>query len=77
MTFATDRIANGEYTRRVRVRSDAELGKLGMNFNNMAERLETTFIENEEKQNRLEAILKSMNSGVFAYDNADKIANIL
>jgi len=76
MTFATDRIANGEYTRRVRVRSDVELGKLGMNFNNMAERLETTFIENEEKQNRLEAILKSMNSGVFAFDNADKIIMI-
>lgn len=76
MTFATDRIANGEYTRRVRVRSDAELGKLGMNFNNMAERLEITFIESEEKQNRLEAILKSMNSGVFAYDNSDKIIMI-
>jgi two-component system phosphate regulon sensor histidine kinase PhoR len=76
MTVATERIANGEYTRRIRVRSDAELGKLGMNFNNMAERLETTFIENEEKQHRLEAILKSMNSGVFAFDNNDNIIMI-
>lgn len=73
MTFATERIANGEYTRRVSVRRDAELGKLGMNFNNMAQRLENTFVENEEKQNRLEAILKSMNSGVFAYDNNEQI----
>ena len=76
MTFATERIANGEYTRRVTVRPDAELGKLGSNFNNMAERLENTFIENQEKQNRLEAILKSMNSGVFAYDNQDQIIMI-
>lgn len=73
MTFATERIANGEYTRRVSVRRDAELGKLGMNFNNMAQRLENTFVENEERQNRLEAILKSMNSGVFAYDTNDQI----
>lgn len=76
MTIATDRIANGEYTRRVRVRNDLELGKLGKNFNNMAERLEKTFIENEEKQNRLEAILKSMNSGVFAFDNGNRIIMI-
>lgn len=76
MTFATERIANGEYTRRVSIRRDAELGKLGMNFNNMAERLENTFLENQEKQNRLEAILKSMNSGVFAYDNQDHIIMI-
>lgn len=76
MTFATERIANGEYTRRVTVRPDAELGKLGSNFNNMAERLENTFIENQEKQNRLEAILKSMNSGVFAYDTQDQIIMI-
>ncbi len=73
MTFATERIANGEYTKRVSVRRDAELGKLGINFNNMAERLEATFLENQEKQNRLEAILKSMNSGIIAYDNQDKI----
>ena len=76
MTFATERIANGEYTRRVNIRRDAELGKLGMNFNNMAGRLENTFLENQEKQNRLEAILKSMNSGVFAYDNQDHIIMI-
>ncbi|MBR0575559.1 HAMP domain-containing protein [Proteiniclasticum sp. BAD-10] len=73
MTFATERIANGEYTRRVTVRKEADLAKLGSNFNHMAERLENTFLDNQEKQNRLEAILKSMNSGVFAYDNNDQI----
>lgn len=76
MAFATERIASGEYTRRVRVRRDAELGRLGTNFNNMAETLENTFLEKQEKQNRLEAILRSMNSGVFAYDNQDQIIMI-
>ena len=73
MSDATERIASGEYTRRVMVRKEPELNKLGTNFNNMAERLDKTFIDNEEKQYRLEAILKSMNSGVFAFDNNDKI----
>lgn len=73
MAYATERIASGEYTRRVLIRKEPEFNKLGTNFNNMAERLENTFIDNEEKQNRLEAILKSMNSGVFAFDNNNKI----
>ncbi len=73
MTFATERMAKGEYSRRVRVRRDTELKKLAMNFNHMAERVEHIFIENDEKQNRLEAILKSMNSGVLAIDNDNHI----
>ena len=73
MSYATERIASGEYSRRVLIRKEPEFNKLGSNFNNMAERLENTFIDNEEKQNRLEAILKSMNSGVFAFDNNNKI----
>lgn len=73
MAYATERIASGEYSRRVLIRKEPEFNKLGSNFNHMAERLESTFIDNEEKQNRLEAILKSMNSGVFAFDNNNKI----
>ncbi len=73
MTFATERIAKGEYSRRVRVRRDNELKKLAINFNHMAERVEEIFIENDEEQNRLEAILKSMNSGVLAIDNEQQV----
>lgn len=73
MTYATERIASGEYTKRVSLRKEPELLRLGKNFNNMAETLESTFIDSEERQSRLEAIMKSMNSGVFAYDNNNKI----
>lgn len=73
MTFATERIAKGEYSKRVTIRKDTELKDLAVNFNYMAHRVEQIFAENEEKQNRLEAILKSMNSGVFAFDNDHKI----
>ena len=73
MTYATERIASGEYTKRVSLRKEPELLRLGKNFNNMAETLQKTFIDSEERQSRLEAIMKSMNSGVFAYDNYNKI----
>ena len=73
MSYATERISKGEYSKRVTVRKDRELKGLATNFNFMAQRVEQIFIENEEKQNRLEAILKSMNSGVFAFDNDNKI----
>lgn len=73
LSFATDRIARGELSRRVSVKKDAELKKLSTNFNNMAERLESTFKESLDKQNRLEAILKSMSNGVIALDNSNRI----
>lgn len=73
LSFATDRIARGELSRRVELKQDEELARLSRNFNNMAERLETTIVESLEKQNRLEAILKSMDSGVIALDNNGNI----
>ena len=73
LSFATDRIARGELSRRVELKQDEDLAKLSRNFNNMAERLETTIVESLEKQNRLEAILKSMDSGVIALDNNETI----
>lgn len=73
LSFATNRIAGGDYVRRLPLRKDPELNQLALNFNHMAEKLERTYLENEEKQGRLEAILRSMNSGVFAFDNQQNI----
>jgi len=69
-------IAKGELNRRVKALSDDELGQLGRNFNDMADKLEHTLNEVKEKQNRLSAILQSMDSGVIAIDNNNKIIMI-
>lgn len=68
LDFITSRIARGELNRRVNILSDDEIGKLGKNFNFMTDRLEATLNDVIDKQNRLEAILKSMDSGVIAVD---------
>ncbi|WP_238882512.1 two-component system histidine kinase PnpS [Clostridium sp. YIM B02551] len=76
MEFITSRIAQGEYNRRVRIFSKDELGSLGKTFNNMAEQLQSKINEVVEKQNRLEAILTSMDSGVIAVDRMHNIIMI-
>lgn len=72
----TERIAKGDFTKRVMVNSDDEIGKLGKSFNRMAINLETKINEVTEKQNRLEAILSSMDSGLIAVSRNREIIMI-
>jgi two-component system, OmpR family, phosphate regulon sensor histidine kinase PhoR len=72
----TSMIAKGELNRRVNVNSQDELGQLGKSFNYMSDKLESTLNEVKEKQNRLTAILQSMDNGVVAIDNHNKIIMI-
>ncbi|WP_055667940.1 two-component system histidine kinase PnpS [Desnuesiella massiliensis] len=76
LQFITSRIAKGEYDRRVNIKSKDEIGELGRTFNNMADRLQLTLSDVIDKQNRLEAILKSMDSGVIAVDKNYKVIMI-
>lgn len=69
----TSMITNGNLSRRIKIVTNDELGKLALNFNHMADRLENSLHEVSEKQNRLSAILQSMESGVIAIDNSHNI----
>lgn len=73
LEFTTSMISKGELQRRVNVKSNDELGHLGKTFNHMAEQLQVTIKDSLEKQNRMEAILKSMESGVVAVDKKNRI----
>ena len=72
----TSKIANGELSKRVSIKTIDEFGMLGKSFNNMADRLEESISESLDKQNKLEAILKSMDSGVVAVDSELKVIMI-
>lgn len=76
LDFITSRITRGELNRRVKITSNDELGQLALNFNHMADELEKSLNEVNEKQNRLSAILQSMESGVVAVDNNRRIITI-
>jgi len=76
LIFITSRISKGEFHRRARILYDGEIGELAKNFNEMADKLEFTLNEVTDKQNRLEAILQSMDSGVIAVDRKNKVIMI-
>ena len=69
-------MANGQLDRRVNIRSKDEIGKLANTFNNMADKLELILNDFASQNNQLEAILKSMDSGVIAVDTNNKIIMI-
>lgn len=69
----TAKISNGDLNTRVTINSNDELGSLGNTFNNMADQLQGKIKEVVDKQNRLETILRSMQSGVIAIDRNDKV----
>ncbi|WP_032121824.1 two-component system histidine kinase PnpS [Clostridium amazonitimonense] len=73
LQFLTSRVAKGELDRRVEILTEDEIGQLGITFNDMADRLQFTIKEALDRQNKLEAILKSMDSGVIAVDEAYNI----
>lgn len=69
----TSRIARGDLHIRAKAKTNDELGTLGKTFNNMADQLQSKMNEVMDKQNRLESIVKSMESGVIAVDLSDNI----
>lgn len=73
LEYTTNKITNGEYERRVRINSNDEIGLLGRSFNGLAEQLEIRVKDSEDKRNKLEAILESMESGIIAIDSKNKV----
>lgn len=72
-TRRTSRIASGDPASRIKLNRNSELDGLAENFNALADRLETTITDSLGSQSQLESILGSMNSGVIAIDNSNKI----
>ncbi len=73
LEYTTSKIANGELGKRVDIKTMDEFSVVGESFNHMADRLEESISESLDKQNKLEAILKSMDSGVVAVDSELKV----
>lgn len=68
----TGKIARGDFNRRAKIHTNDEIGSLAHTFNNMADQLQVRISDSLDKQNKLESILESMESGVIAIDkNSD------
>jgi len=73
LSEATKKIVNGNFGERVYLRSDDELGELADNFNVMSEALHNKIIESDDKNIKMNAILRSMINGVVAVDNTKHV----
>lgn len=73
LEVVTTKIANGDFNRRAKIHTNDEIGSLAHTFNNMADQLQVRISDSLDKQNKLEAILESMESGVIAIDKQEKI----
>lgn len=69
----TNKIANGDYSRRVSIFTNDEIGSLANTFNNMANQLQSKIKDSLDKRNKLESILESIESGVIAIDNNQRV----
>jgi two-component system sensor histidine kinase VicK len=66
-------MAEGDFSRKVSVKSEDEIGKLGNAFNHLAKRLDEAITETREEQKKLSSILANMSEGVVATDAEGKI----
>ncbi|WP_199401142.1 cell wall metabolism sensor histidine kinase WalK [Weissella confusa] len=69
----TTRIAQGDYSGGILVRSNDEIGRLAENVNALAVRIEETTNSTEFERRRLDSVLEHMTDGVIATDRRGSI----
>lgn len=74
MNSVAKRMAKGDLSRRVAVRSSDEIGELAMSFNTMALQLEKILNEISEDNDRMETILTTMADGIIVTDEIGQVA---
>lgn len=73
VTEAAQKIAEGSYGVRIHPVESSPIGQLADSFNRMSEQLEHSVKDLKDRNNELEAILRSMSSGVLAINGKDEI----
>jgi two-component system phosphate regulon sensor histidine kinase PhoR len=73
LTRGAERIAAGEFGRKVYVGGRDEFGLLARTFNNMSQRLAEQFAQLQEDRQQLRTILTGMEEGVIALDAEERI----
>src|ERR1700730_4630914 len=68
MKDAANRVAQGDYTTRVAIRSSDEIGELANTFNQMASELHTLIRALQHERDHLSSVLRSMTDSVISFD---------
>lgn len=66
-------MADGDFNRKVSLRSEDEIGQLAYAFNHLAAHLRNALAEKEEEKEKLESVLANMSDGVIATDSLGQV----
>ncbi|MFC4599116.1 HAMP domain-containing sensor histidine kinase [Cohnella hongkongensis] len=69
MKDAANRVAQGDYSTRVAIRSTDEIGELANTFNQMASELHTLIRDIQHERDHLSSVLRSMTDSVISFDS--------
>lgn len=73
MKEAADRVAQGEYSTRLAIRSSDEIGELANTFNQMASELDALIRDIQHERDQLNSVLRSMTDAVLLFDAEGKV----
>lgn len=73
LTEASKQIAQGDLKKRVKAKGQDEVKELSLSFNTMASKLEITIEELKDKNEKMNAVLASIQDGLIALDEDDNI----
>ena len=69
LTAGAERVAEGDFSRKIQVASRDEIGVLTDTFNDMADQLQDTLRQVENERNKLDTLFLHMTDGVVAFDH--------
>ncbi len=73
---SASQMAEGNFTGKIKVNNDDEIGSLTKDFNYMSEALETSMIQMAAEKNKVETVLLYMTDGVMAFDSDGLLIHI-
>lgn len=73
MRNQTVEMSKGNYTQRVKIYGNDEIGELALAFNNLSKRVQETQANTESEKRRLDSVITHMSDGIIATDRRGRI----
>ncbi len=73
---SASQMAEGNFSGKIKVNGDDEIGSLTKDFNYMSEALETSMIQMAAEKNKVETVLLYMTDGVMAFDSDGRVIHM-
>lgn len=76
LTKGAKRISSGDFSEKIKVYSNDEIGVLTDNFNNMADVLRNTLLEIDRERDKLQTLFYYLNDGVAAFTEDGRLMHV-